>query len=556
MGITHSDSSSITPQFQSAITKIKARAKEIIKTEPENTWRPLLRNAAALEGIELDIKDHDLESFISEAERSLDPSRVYRSGDKLQATESVFMLDGLIKLGEANVIIGQPKVGKSSFSTGLIAALRDRREKFLGRDLLLPEKRMPVLIFGTDQSEGDWLHFLKREQLVADDQALDGNAVDFFCSLESSNDYNFTREGLRNMRAEIEKHQLPLVIIDSLSSMMEPTGIEENTSRYAQPIRSAIRELRKTGATLLIIHHSVKRPTTWDWIVECRGSSSISSVFSWGVLMRWVAQEEDGLARTDRRVGFTGKGRGSAEAGGVMAEYLQEGGWTFLDGLEKAQQVERIGQRIGELGGVRAQVFDYVATRAKIQADVSVEEVASELNKQISAVNRELRLLKSKGLVSVSRKDSQRPFWTLTEASAAFMSDDSLRDSEGVYPVHHVYLSKINKINNIYNSQSSTAVLEADQRKTSSDEAASLSDNVSSAVSPIAVGTPVERFKDDAWENGWVVHDGQDRDRITIAKLGNQMVLVRNLRWGLDVRECNGSPFAPRESQDTGEFDF
>ncbi|MFZ9130080.1 MAG: AAA family ATPase, partial [Pseudomonadales bacterium] len=394
MPSTANASNSITPQFQAAIGKIKLRAKEIIKTEPENTWRPLLRNVAAQEGVDLDIKDLDLESFLDEAERSLDPSRVYHKGDKLQATESVFMLDGLIKLGEANVVIGQPKVGKSSFSTGLIAALRDKREQFLGRDLLLPETRMPVLIFGTDQSEGDWLHFLKRENLVNEEQALTG-AVDFFCSLESSNDYNFTREGLRNMRTEIEKHQLPLVIIDSLSSMMEPTGIEENTSRYAQPIRSAIRELRKTGATLLIIHHSVKRPTTWDWIVECRGSSSISSVFSWGVLMRWVAQEEDGLARSDRRVGFTGKGRGSAEAGGVMAEYLQEGGWTFLDGLEQAQQVERIGQRIGELGGVRAQVFDYVATRAKLNADVSTEEVASELNKQISAVSRELRMLKS-----------------------------------------------------------------------------------------------------------------------------------------------------------------
>ena len=184
MVTTPSASNSITPQFQEALSKVKLRAKEIIKSEPENTWRPLLRNVAAQEGIDLDIKDLDLESFLDEAERSLDPSRVYRSGDKLQATESVFMLNGLIKLGEANVIIGQPKVGKSSFSTGLVAALRDKRQQFLGRDLLLPDQRMPVLIFGTDQSEGDWLHFLKRERLVTQDQALDGNAVDFFCSLE------------------------------------------------------------------------------------------------------------------------------------------------------------------------------------------------------------------------------------------------------------------------------------------------------------------------------------------------------------------------------------
>ena len=121
---------------------------------------------------------------------------------------------------------------------GFAAALRDRREKYLGRDIALPNERMPVLLFGTDQSVGNWLHFLRREG-IADVQAVD---LDFFCDIDASNDYNFT-EGLKAMRAEIDQHQFPLVIIDSLNSMMEPTGMEENID--AQPIRNAIRELRK-----------------------------------------------------------------------------------------------------------------------------------------------------------------------------------------------------------------------------------------------------------------------------------------------------------------------
>ena len=263
-----------------------------------------MRNKAYHLGAHEDVKDADLQQYLDAAERRLNRGRSYRKGDKLQATESVFLLDA-VKLGEANVIIGQPKVGKSSFSTGLIAAIRERREQFLGRDLLLPSGKMPILIFGTDQSEGDWLYLLRREGIVGDDQDLD---VEFFCSMETGDEYNFTRDGIRHMREEINKHQFPLVIIDSLSSMMEPTGIEENTTRFAQPIRNAIDKLRHTGATLLIIHH-IKRPTTWDWISECRGSSSISSVFSWGVLMRWVALEDEGLARTDFRVGFSGETR-------------------------------------------------------------------------------------------------------------------------------------------------------------------------------------------------------------------------------------------------------
>ena len=65
-----------------------------------------------------------------------------------------------------------------------------------------------------------------------------------------------------------------------------------------------------------------------------------------------------------------------------MAIYETDGGWTYLDGLERAQKVARIGEKIEVLGGVRAQVYDYLTQRAEINADVSIDELASELNKQ------------------------------------------------------------------------------------------------------------------------------------------------------------------------------
>ena len=98
-----------------------------------------MRNKAYHLGAHEDVKTLNC-ATLDAAERRLNRGRSYRK-DKLQATESVFLLDGLLKLGEANVIIGQPKVGKSSFSTGLIAAIRERREQFLGRDLLLPKRQ-------------------------------------------------------------------------------------------------------------------------------------------------------------------------------------------------------------------------------------------------------------------------------------------------------------------------------------------------------------------------------------------------------------------------------
>lgn len=494
-----------------------------------------MRNKAYDLGIHEDVKDVELQAYLEAAERRQNKGQVYRAGEKLQATESVFLLDGLIKLGEANVVIGQPKVGKSSFSTGLVAALRDRRETFLGRGLSLPSQKMPVLIFGTDQSEGDWLHLLRREDIVKEDMSID---LDFFSSLETGDEYNFTKDGLRHMKEEISKHQFPLVIIDSLSSMMEPTGIEENTSRYAQPIRNAIKQLRETGATLLIIHHSVKRPNTWDWITECRGSSSISSVFSWGVLMRWVALEDEGLARSDFRVGFSGKGRGSNSGGGVMGQYMDEGGWTYLDGLEAAQQVERIKQRITELGGTRVNVFDYLTMRTELQADVSSDELATELNKTRSAMARELKILKSKGLADVVRYEETggrpRPFWMISEAAQEALSLGEVFFDKNVFK-SEVDLKNIK--NNIFDSQEVT------------------NSQLAQPLKNIPPGTPVQLFRNDLWEHGFLVRDASSPNAVTVEKVGMPNYLIRNLRWEVDVRPCQ-SVFTKTTTPEIDEAPF
>ena len=533
MASTPTSSETSLPEMQRALRTLEEHASHLIQNEPEKHHLSLMRSKAGELNCDLDVKDADLQRFLDDAEGFANKGQIYYGGQKLQATESVFLLDGLVKLGEANVIVGQPKVGKSSFSTGLIASLRDRRETFLGRELSLPEKRMPVLIFGTDQSEGDWLHFLRREALVNESQELDGNALDFFCSLESTSEYNFTKDGLKRMRVEVDKHQCPLVIIDSLSSMMEPTGIEENTSRYAQPIRTAIKQLRTTGATLLIIHHSVKRPTTWDWITECRGSSSISSVFSWGFLMRWVAQEDDGLARTDKRVGFTGKGRGNGDTGGVMAEYLAEGGWTYLDGLEAAQQVERVKGRIAELGGVRANVFDYLYMRSELGADVPTEELAIELNKSRSHVGRELQCLRSKGLSYVHRFEETgsrpRPYWRVTTPVMEAMCPGGLS-----YGSNGSFANKSNKTI-LFNSQ------EPDKTKRSNP--------LEDSNYPMPVGCQVDICRGDSWQNGWIVHEITGPTLIA-SKIGSPMTQIKNLRPDFDVRP-SVNPFGVSSTEST-----
>ena len=65
------------------------------------------------------------------------------------------------------------------------------------------------------------------------------------------------------------------------------------------------------------------------------------------------------------------------------------------------------------------------------------------------------------------------------------------------------------------------------------------------------LNSPVERFLNNEWEGGWLIHDAKELNNITIVKTGNPLLTVSNLRWDIDLRPCL-SPFtiATHEHQD------
>ena len=56
------------------------------------------------------------------------------------------------------------------------------------------------------------------------------------------------------------------------------------------------------------------------------------------------------------------------------------------------------------------------------------------------------------------------------------------------------------------------------------------------------LNSPVERFLNNEWEGGWLIHDAKELNNITIVKTGNPLLTVSNLRWDIDLRPCL-SPF-------------
>lgn len=518
----------LKPELETCQTQLALHAEKLIQNARERDWMAGMRDMAIELGIDDVVKDPDIKQYLDAAERRADQGRIYRGGEALVEDEPTFLLDGLIHQGELNFFFGQPKVGKSSFACGLVAAIRDRREQFLGRDLALPEKRMPVLIFGTDQSEGNWQYYLRREGLINDAKVLDSSAIDLFCSVDTKDEFNFSKDGIRHMREEVEKHEAPLVIIDSLSSMMEPLDLQENSNQFSRPIREAGKKLSGTGATLLILHHTKKYPTTWDWITESRGSSGITSIPSWGVLMRYVKDEPEGMVRTDKRVGFMGSGRGHSELGGVQAVYQNEGNWTSLGSLEQAQQIEAVRKKISSLGGVRADVFDYLKMRSELGADVPADEIGLNLKpaKTVSNVSRELDNLVGMGLAFVSRHEptGHRPkrHWMATDAvlktnDVAFESpraaNSGFNDSVDFNGIKTITIKESHPQGGIQISKESG----------------------------FQINDPVELNRKGNWENGFIIVNNADPSLLIAAKKFDLNYRIRNLRPEVDVRPCQPS---------------
>lgn len=554
----NSSSSNQEPPFQKALRNLKTHCELIVKESDESDWLPLLRNHAAHLNVEADVNDSYLQGLIDVAVRGQEKPVFYRKGDRLRADDPSFLVDGLIRLGSQNLIVGQPKVGKSSFVAGLVAALRDDLPSFVGSTINKPTRYLPVLIFGTDQQEGDWLYYLRRERLVTGEKTL-VSPLEFFCSVEAQEHFNFTPSGIKAMKAEIERHESPLVIIDSLSSMMEPTGIEEGLGQYGGAIRHALKELGKNASTIVVLHHTTKVVTTWDWVEECRGGTRLSSIPGWGVLMRWLTLEEDATVRMDRRVGFIGKGRGSGTGYGTLAEYTDDQGWIAHGDLAEAQRIERLKERYLNLQGVRMTVMDGVVTAFEMGRTISSIQLASDLNKTTSNVARELAIISGMGLIEVDHKEETgsrpRVFWRLTPMAQTVIQmthDPALTPSP-----RHANHGSFDSFP-IESKKPTNSPLREGGERIIADKGAN-TDSIS-AMQLDQLPPPnsnVELLQEDgSWMNGWKLYKDSTAHAVTVWRLdpGANLIKRSGKRWGVDVRLCPIDQ--PCDPYDPSSLDF
>ena len=453
-------------------------------------------------------------------------------GQRMDTTPTPWAWEGVIMAGTFNLLVAPPKVGKSALMVGMISAWFHGEDSYLGQRLHGPCPK--VFIVGTDQPESDWHTLFEREGLVDRDGNMAGPIEMLW---HTGAPLHLTKEGIDYLGVIASQNPGSLFLLDSYHACCAPLGLEEAASSFDGPARQLAEALAPHKATLAMIHHTNKSVSGGNATNASRGSNALPAAASLTILMNWFKQPAEGQTQSDHRVVLKTQGRAK---GTTLLIELQDDGWIHHGDGESVLAAEAMQEAADELQGRQADVFDYIKERWLLgEFTVAGTELASQFNLERNKTSRCLRALVRKGLIE--------------EAGTLEVGPEGGRPSALYRPAGG---SSLEGWQTSQTCQTSRASYE--KRGLPPLTPLTRSDGGSSSEGGLAPlpGTPVELHRNGAWSNGWVVLDATNANSVKAAKLGNSNITVGNLRWDVDVRLCQSSPFKADSAEPTDLFDF
>lgn len=194
--------------------------------------------------------------------RPRDASKFLTETEVINLPQPQPLVDGLLFVGTLAVLVGGPGVGKTALTIDLASSV-GAGLPFLG----LPTRRGEVLYLG---GEGPLGARVKASKLAKGLDPTQEHGMRFRRDTPILfPDHSAESRDLVDVLGDIKLRPDPpaLIVIDTLARSF--VGGDENTSRDMSKWISEVEKLRKTGAAILILHHSGKKGR------EERGSSSL-----------------------------------------------------------------------------------------------------------------------------------------------------------------------------------------------------------------------------------------------------------------------------------------
>jgi len=210
------------------------------------------------------------------------------SAVKFELAEQDYLLHGILPLHRQTLLVGGPKLGKTSLILQMILHLSQEKSQFLGKDLI--RKKVKVYIIGTDQSQRDWSQMLIQNGFEEDPG--DGSyPIRYLSFMEdeivmTSDSIEKLRDMIRN---DLEEKEEALLVIDSFDACIRSIGYEESDADLAIPLRQLTAAFHEMPVTQILLHHETKSaPPGVNAFVAQRGHGSIAATVSCGIRLERI----------------------------------------------------------------------------------------------------------------------------------------------------------------------------------------------------------------------------------------------------------------------------
>ena len=480
-----------------------------------------MRNLAGHLGVDADVRDADLRAYLAEAVAAAAPKGVgITKGEVIDLSPIPWAWDGLLMAQRLNLLIAQPKVGKTSLLLSMVAAWH-RGESFLGRRFIGPCP--PVVIVGTDQSKADWGHMLKPLGLLSDQNAL-ADPIEVLWT--AADPLHLNEQGLETLAERLSQYDRPLLILDSYHACVSHLQIEDSGSAYANPLNALLVVCAQTDATACVIHHANKG-SSGSLISSSRGTTALTAVPSQLLHMAYLRGDD----QPDKRITLKTMGR-SGHPASLLIERT-DAGWTLHGDGGEVEAAEQLQEAIDSLEGRQADLYDHICSRWELtQQPVSAVEVAKAMDLASNKVTRYLKRLERQGLIEACGK---------TDATASRGRPSTLyRPVQGdLSPSPKTACERDERCENPSRVHEKSIFSPFSPSKPMY-ERGGLNHPPSDA--PVNSQPCLRVLPSGEHQPGWLIADASNPHAITIEKLGQSTYRVRNLRWGVDLLPAD-SPF-------------
>ena len=518
----------LIPPFQAALNELKEKSHQIVAEEADNDWLPAMRNLAGHLGVHEDVRDSDLRAYLAEALAAAAPKGVgITKGEIIDLTPIPWAWNGLLMAQRLNMLIAQPKVGKTSLLLSMISHWY-RGQPFLGRDFIGPCP--PVVIIGTDQSKADWGQMLKDEGLITEDNAL-SDPIEVLWT--AADPLYLNDQGLELLGKTLSKYENSLVIVDSYHACVSALGMEDSGSTYANPLNALLVVCAQHNATACVIHHANKG-TGGNLINSSRGTTALTAVPSQLLHLAFLKTDDE----RDRRISLKTQGR-SGNPASLLIERTDDGWVTHGDG-GAVEAAERLQEAIDSLEGRQADLYDHIVSRWELmQQPVSAIEVAKAMDLASNKTTRYLKRLEKQGLIEACGRTEPTPNGgrpsTLYRPFSPSFSPSLETGCETCETCETPPLTY--------------------EKRSFSPLSPSKPFSVLGEVSHPGCETPkpgqpcLRVLPSGEHQSGWLVAESDNPHAITVEKLGQSTYRIRNLRWGVDLFPADSPLPAPRTAE-------